>query len=97
IYLRRDSDFATARARLVGALTVQETADLGGKVRLLGARVDPPEIGRKDQFTVTISWEAPTRLTADYNVSLNLFSPEGGDYRAAQENDLEGTVKPTPT
>jgi hypothetical protein len=97
IYLRRDSDFNAARARLASALEVQETADLGGKLRLLGTSVEPPAIGRKEQFTVTVGWEALARISADYNVSLNLVSPDGGDYRAEQENDLEGTVKPTPT
>jgi hypothetical protein len=96
IYLRNDSDFAVARARLLGSLETRESADFGGKLRLLGATVEPAVIGRRDQFTVTIGWEALSRISADHNVSINLVSLDGGNHRAEQESDLEGTVKPTP-
>ena len=97
IYLRKDSDFAVARARLLESLETQESADLGGKLRLLGATVEPAVIGRRDQFTVTIGWEALSKIRTDHQVSINLVSLDGGDHRAEQESDLEGTVNPTPS
>ena len=92
IYLRRDVDLAAARASLEDALTIHETADYEGQLRLLGASVSAD----REQFTLTVGWLALAPMATDYHVTVQLVGPKS-ELRAAQEHDLEGAERGTAT
>lgn len=96
IYLRRDSDFATARQALEGTLQIRETVDFAGKLRILGSSVSTERIRPGEQFTVTIGWLALEPMTSDYSVALRLVDERGDDVDQ-QQHDLEGGARGTST
>jgi hypothetical protein len=96
IYLRRDADWNNAKAQLEAGLEVREQIDFDGRLRLLGATVSTHELRGREQFTVTLGWQALSKMSADYHVTLYLIGA-GHELRSEQEHDLEGSVRGTST
>jgi hypothetical protein len=94
VYLRRGTDLAAARASLEGALTIRETADFEGKLRLLGATISPDSVDTQGQISLTVGWLALAPMSTDYHLSVELVGPNG-EVRHRQEHDLEGSARGT--
>lgn len=94
LYLRTDSDLDAARTRLENLLTVRDTADFGGQLRLLGSHISATVVRPRDQFTLTLGWLALQRMPVDYHLTIHLIGPDG-QTRGEQEHDLEGSARGT--
>jgi hypothetical protein len=76
LYLRRDQDFAAARARLVAEFRPGSGASFGA-LRLSGANVDRSELSSGQGATVTMLWEQLEPTSLDYHVLLDLRDTNG--------------------
>lgn len=83
LYLRRDQNFAAARALLAAGLT-GPGADFAGELRLAGSAIDRTEIASGQGATVTLAWALLRPASADYHVLLEL---RGADGRAVDEQE----------
>jgi hypothetical protein len=89
LYLRRDADFAAARALLGQKAAGGPSADFAGELRLAGMSLDRSELAAGQGATLTMLWEELARSSVDYHVLLELRGPDGRSLDA-QEASLSG-------
>jgi hypothetical protein len=83
VYLRRDSDLASARAQLERTLDRASDATFGGQLRLLGSATERGEARPGGSLTLTLGWQAVGAVAADYSVVTML---KGADGQPVEQN-----------
>jgi hypothetical protein len=83
VYLRRDSDLASARAQLEHTLDRPSDATFGGQLRLLGYATERGEARPGGSLTVTLGWQSLGAVAADYSVVTML---KGADGQPVEQN-----------
>jgi hypothetical protein len=86
LYLRRGADLRAARAMLADPLGQAPSADFGGDLRLVSARVDQAEVRPGEGATVSLVWELLRPTTTDYHVLLDLRDAQGVSLDDQQES-----------
>lgn len=77
VYLRRDSDLASARTQLEHTLDRTSDATFGGQLRLLGFATERGEARPGGSLTVTLGWQAVGPVSVDYSVVTILKGTDG--------------------
>jgi hypothetical protein len=96
LYLRNDVDGDAARRTLESSLSVRETADFEGQLRLVGATVSRDTLVTGQSVTLTVGFLALSKMSSDLHVTVQLIGTDG-EAQAAQEHDLDGGARGTST
>jgi hypothetical protein len=92
LYLRRDSDFAAARALLAQRAAAGPSAQFGGDLRLAGAYLDRSEIASGQGSAVTMLWELLQPTPIDYHALVSLRAADGRSVDEQQESLSGGSA-----
>jgi hypothetical protein len=92
VYVRRDADLPTVRARLAIGAPSRAAADFDGGVRLVGHEVARAAFRRGDGAGLTLHWESLQPLDRDYDVITVLRGADGQAWDQQQESLAGGSV-----